>query len=225
MNLEKSVADEIISLAKKHGVKKVVLYGSRAKGTNSERSDIDLAISGGNFLDFAYDVDEEIPTLLKFDVVNLDKNLAPEFRAEIERYGVVIMEMAPFNNFVKSLNILLNTEKEQALTSEIYRMGVIGQFNLTFELAWKAVREVLELHGVSNFKTGSPREVLKTAYQFNFLGDEKIWLDMLKSRNIISHVYDEAAALELANAIFDSYMTALVNLRELLRERIADTEI
>ncbi len=92
MNLEKSVADEIISLAKKHGVKKVVLYGSRAKGTSSERSDIDLAISGGNFLDFAYDVDEEIPTLLKFDVVNLDKNLSPEFRAEIEKAGVVLYE-------------------------------------------------------------------------------------------------------------------------------------
>ena len=92
MNLEKSVADEIISLAKRHGVRKVVLFGSRARGTNSDRSDIDLAVSGGNFLDFAFDVDEEVSTLLKFDVVNLDTKLAPKFRAEIERDGVVLYE-------------------------------------------------------------------------------------------------------------------------------------
>lgn len=133
--------------------------------------------------------------------------------------------MKKFDAFDKCLTVLLRAEKENSKSDEFYRAGVIGQFNLTFELAWKAVREVLELHGVSNFKTGSPRDVLKTAYQFNFLNDEKVWLDMLKSRNTISHVYDEAAALELANAIFDSYMTALVNLRELLSERIADTEI
>lgn len=92
MNLEKAIADEIIFLAKKHGVKKVLLYGSRARGTNSERSDIDLAISGGNFFAFAEDVDEKIPTLLKFDVANLDKNFAPEFRAEIEKDGVLLYE-------------------------------------------------------------------------------------------------------------------------------------
>ena len=94
MNLDKNIAAEIISLAKRHGVRKVVLFGSRARGDNSERSDIDLAVSGGNFLDFAFDVDEEVSTLLKFDVVNFDTKLAPDFRAEIERDGVVIYEKA-----------------------------------------------------------------------------------------------------------------------------------
>lgn len=129
--------------------------------------------------------------------------------------------MKKFDAFKKSLEVLLRAEKEKAASDEIYSMGVIGRFNLTFELAWKSVKEVLELHGVSNFKTGSPREILKTAYQFNFLSDEKVWLDMLKSRNTIAHMYDEAAAIELANAIFDNYMAALVN----LREKIADAEI
>lgn len=129
--------------------------------------------------------------------------------------------MKKFDAFKKSLEVLLRAEKEKAASDEIYSMGVIGRFNLTFELAWKSVKEVLELHGVSNFKTGSPREILKTAYQFNFLSDEKVWLDMLKSRNTIAHMYDENAAIELANAIFDNYMAALVN----LREKIADAEI
>ena len=129
--------------------------------------------------------------------------------------------MKKFDAFKKSLEILLRAEREKSDADEFYRMGVIGQFNLTFELAWKSVKEVLELHEINDFKIGSPREVLKTAYQFNFLSDEKVWLDMLKSRNTIAHMYDENAAIELANAIFDNYMAAFVNLRESLSEKIA----
>ena len=92
MNLDKKIAAEIISLAQIHGVKKVILFGSRAKGTNSDRSDIDIAISGGDFFSFAEDVDEKTNTLLKFDVVNLDKNISSKFRAEIENNGVLIYE-------------------------------------------------------------------------------------------------------------------------------------
>lgn len=129
--------------------------------------------------------------------------------------------MKKFDAFNKSLEILLHAEKEKAASDEIYRMGVVGKFNLTFELAWEALKEILEIHGVSNFKTGSPREIFKTAYQFNFLNDEKIWLEMLARRNTIAHIYDETAAIELANLIFDKYLAALAN----LRERIADAEI
>lgn len=92
MNLDKKILAEIISLAQIHKIKKVILFGSRAKGTNSERSDIDIAVSGGDFFSFACAVDEETSTLLKFDVVNLDKKLSPEFLAEIERHGVLIYE-------------------------------------------------------------------------------------------------------------------------------------
>ena len=129
--------------------------------------------------------------------------------------------MKHFDNFSNSLAVLLRAEKEKALSDAIYRMGVIGQFNLTFELAWKALKEILQLHGAGNFKTGSPRDVLKTAYQFNFLNDGEIWLDILKSRNSIVHIYNENAAIELAEKIFDNYITAFVNLRELLAEKLS----
>ena len=58
-------------------VKKVVLYGSRGRGDNRERSDIDLAVdcSGATDLDWLEVVDlvEEADTLLKVDCVRLDK--------------------------------------------------------------------------------------------------------------------------------------------------------
>ena len=76
MNLPEHVHKGIIELAQKYGVKKVILFGSRARGDNWERSDIDLAISGGDRVRFTLDVDETdiVPTLLMFDVVDLDES-------------------------------------------------------------------------------------------------------------------------------------------------------
>lgn len=91
-NLDKRVEDDIIKIAKKNAIKKVILFGSRARGDHSERSDIDLAISGGNTLNFQYDLEEEAWTLLMFDIVNLDREINEELQAEIDRDGVILYE-------------------------------------------------------------------------------------------------------------------------------------
>ena len=94
MNLPEKVKDKIIELARKYGVKKVILFGSRARGDNWERSDIDLAISGGDRVRFTLDVDESdiVPTLLMFDVVDLDEPCNEDLRESINRDGVVLYE-------------------------------------------------------------------------------------------------------------------------------------
>ena len=79
-------------MAKTYHIKKVVLFGSRARGDNAERSDIDLAVSGGDFVNFSLDVEDKVWTLLKFDIINLDKENNPEFLTEIERDGIVLYE-------------------------------------------------------------------------------------------------------------------------------------
>jgi predicted nucleotidyltransferase len=86
------VIDEIISYAKKYQVKKVILFGSRARGDFKRTSDIDIAVEGGNFARFALDVDEETSTLLKFDIVDLERNIQKELRNSIETEGIVIYE-------------------------------------------------------------------------------------------------------------------------------------
>jgi uncharacterized protein len=75
---------------------RVVLFGSRARGDADERSDIDLAIKAdGTLLSMARvsGITDEAPTLLLFDVVDLDH--VPELlRREIEQEGIVIYERA-----------------------------------------------------------------------------------------------------------------------------------
>ena len=90
--IKQRVIQEIVELAKKNHVDKVILFGSRARGDYKERSDIDLAFFGGQGNDFILDVDEETSTLLGFDVINMDRAVKKELLDAIEREGVVIYE-------------------------------------------------------------------------------------------------------------------------------------
>lgn len=86
------VLQEIIDLAEKYDVNKVILFGSRARGDYKSRSDIDLAVSGGDCVRFALDVQENTSTLLFFDIVNLDGTVQKELLESIEKEGVCVYE-------------------------------------------------------------------------------------------------------------------------------------
>ncbi|MBO5522975.1 MAG: nucleotidyltransferase domain-containing protein [Roseburia sp.] len=87
------VYEQIREMAKQHGAEKVVLFGSRARGTNGPRSDIDLAIYGCRDFDKLYDcLQEDLWSLLKLDIINMDSRISEELKAEIKRDGVVLYE-------------------------------------------------------------------------------------------------------------------------------------
>ena len=86
------VIEEICELARNYNMEKVILFGSRARGDFKGVSDIDLAVTGGNFIRFAIDVEEDTSTLLKFDVVNLDGCVQKELRDAIEKEGKILYE-------------------------------------------------------------------------------------------------------------------------------------
>lgn len=92
MNISQTVLSDIRKYAELRGIHKVILFGSRARGTNSPKSDIDIAVTGGNIFDFYYDLEEKARTLLLFDVINLDKGINSELAADIDKEGVVIYE-------------------------------------------------------------------------------------------------------------------------------------
>lgn len=228
-HLDNEIIAEIVGIARSHKIEKLLLFGSRARGDNKEHSDIDLAVAGGDVLGFSLEVDEKTNTLLSFDVINMAEPIAENLRQEIGRDGIDLYslgcaEMKKYESFASCLTVLEQADREMATKNEIYRMGIIGQFNLTFELAWKALKEILELYGVAEAATGSPREIFKAAYKLGWLRDEKIWLDMLKKRNVAIHVYDEERALTVMAMIFDGYITALQDLREELRRRLTAVE-
>ena len=91
-NLPQIVQSDICRIAKENGIEKIILFGSRAKGTHSERSDIDIAAYGDNFDGFYWDINEKINSLLLFDIINLNGKISNELKCEIERYGITIYE-------------------------------------------------------------------------------------------------------------------------------------
>ena len=92
--LSPELTASIIALAQKHDLDRLILFGSRARGDYRPRSDVDLAALGGDISRFALDVDEQTPTLLMFDVVDLGRDVQPELLLEIERDGIVLYEKA-----------------------------------------------------------------------------------------------------------------------------------
>lgn len=90
--IRQEVIREIQEFAKKYQVKKVILFGSRARGDFREKSDIDLAVKGGDFARFSLDVNEETTTLLKFDIINLDEKIQQELKDSIQKEGKILYE-------------------------------------------------------------------------------------------------------------------------------------
>ena len=59
------IIQAVIKICNEFQAKEVVLYGSRAKGTARERSDIDIAVSGVNDFDLLVEKIEDLPTLYR----------------------------------------------------------------------------------------------------------------------------------------------------------------
>lgn len=93
-DLPERVIRELFSFATKYSVRKIILFGSRARGNNTERSDVDIAVYGGDFDSFYWDIKENIHSLLMFDVINADDSISEELKKEIKKDGVVIYEKA-----------------------------------------------------------------------------------------------------------------------------------
>ena len=92
LGIDDSIEQDIISIAIKNDIKKLILFGSRARGDFKRTSDIDLAVEGGNISAFAVQVDEEVSTLLEFDIINLDGRVQKELLESIRREGVLLYE-------------------------------------------------------------------------------------------------------------------------------------
>ncbi len=126
--------------------------------------------------------------------------------------------MKKYENFSKSLTNLESCRQLSKPYSIAEQTGIIGLFAICFEQSWKLMKEILEYHGYFTQKTGSPRMIIKSAYQCGMITDENGWLELLNSRNILSHTYDEKKALETIKEILDKYIPVFEELKQTIDE-------
>ena len=197
-------ADEVIRetarLCRNFGAKEVILYGSRAKGTARERSDIDVAVTGVNNFDELREQVEELPTLYSVDLVNMDTCRNQLLLEDIRKYGRKI-----FQSFCNSLDALAEA-RQRDLADSFVLSGTGAKFSITFDLAWKVMKDILvQYYAITGFVTGSPREVLREAYKANLISDDA-WMDMLKVRNALIHDYDCEIVKTHCTVIVEKYI-------------------
>jgi nucleotidyltransferase substrate binding protein (TIGR01987 family) len=89
--------------------------------------------------------------------------------------------------------------------SKLEQQGIIQCFEYTYELAWKTLKDFLAENGFTDL-IGS-RETFREAFKQGILSNGEIWMQMLKSRNLTSHIYDAETVNAIAKLIIETYFS------------------
>lgn len=118
-----------------------------------------------------------------------------------------------YANFHKACRRLLDvTEADRFIEdlSELELEGLVKRFGYTFELAWKVMQDLLVYKGYE-FMQG-PNGTMKMAFEDGLISNHDGWRKMAKSRNTLSHVYDEAEVIPIVRLIYSDYAPLLKQL-------------
>lgn len=110
-----------------------------------------------------------------------------------------------FHQFEKAFLLLESTINIESL-SVIERAGLIQFFEMSFELAWKLLKDFGESEG---FSIKSPREAIKQAFQMGLIQKAHDWMDALEDRNLTVHTYNSEIALAVEEKIRKKYFSFL----------------
>ena len=91
--------------------------------------------------------------------------------------------------------------------SDLERDGMIQRFEYTQELAWKLLKNYIEYQGEAQM--GGSRDTIRQAFRLGLIENSEPWFDMLESRNLTSHVYDEETEMTVIERIVDTYYPIL----------------
>lgn len=126
--------------------------------------------------------------------------------------------MKKFENFCRALDNLAQGSRYEPPYDTVVLTGLVALFEVCFEQAWKAMKDVLECHGYAESATGSPRMVLRLAYQAGMIDDQEAWLSALADRNNVTHAYNQVLALDIVQRTRDTYLTMFQTLKAALEQ-------
>ncbi len=107
-----------------------------------------------------------------------------------------------FTHFATALSQLRKFIQKGKL-NELEEQGLIQAFEYTYELAWNTLKDYLEEQGETEIH-GS-RDAFRLSFQRGLIEDGETWMNMVRSRTLTSHTYNEAIARQIANAVSTQY--------------------
>jgi len=120
-----------------------------------------------------------------------------------------------FNNFTKALGQLSKFIQKGDL-NELEKQGLIQAFEYTYELAWNTIKDYFEDQGETGIH-GS-RNAFRLAFRRGLIENGQAWMDMIKSRTLTTHTYNEEIAEAIANAVMTIYYTEFILLENTLQK-------
>lgn len=122
--------------------------------------------------------------------------------------------MKKYDNFCSALSNMKQIYKyTEPYDDTVILTGLVGLYEICFEQSWKMMKEILSMHGYEASATGSPKMILKTAYQAGMIKDQELWLRALQERNNVAHSYNEDIALEIVSQAKESFYTMFCDLK------------
>ena len=122
--------------------------------------------------------------------------------------------MKKYDNFCSALSNMRQIYKyTEPYDDTVILTGLVGLYEICFEQSWKMMKEILSMHGYEASATGSPKIILKTAYQAGMIKDEELWLRALQERNNVAHSYNEDIAMEIVSKAKESFYAMFCNLK------------
>jgi len=91
----------------------------------------------------------------------------------------------------------------QDALSELEKEGLIQRFEYTHKLAWKVMKDYIEYQGATDI--GGSRDATREAFKMGLIQNGEAWMDMIKSRNLTTHTYNEATADDIFARIVTEY--------------------
>jgi len=120
-----------------------------------------------------------------------------------------------FENYSNALKHLSKGVEKETL-SDLEAAGLIQYFEVSFELAWKVMKDYLQAEG---FQVRTPRESIKEAYRIGLIERGELWLEALQARNLSAHTYDEKILESFIEEIRNDYFVILRDLKNTLESK------
>jgi len=68
-------------------------------------------------------------------------------------------------------------------------------------------------------KIGGSRDAIRYAFSANLINDGDLWMEMIKSRVLTSHTYNEATANEIYQQIINAYYPAFLKFQKIMEDK------
>jgi nucleotidyltransferase substrate binding protein (TIGR01987 family) len=126
-----------------------------------------------------------------------------------------------YSNYAKALGQLSKFIEKKEL-NELEKQGLIQAFEYTYELAWNTIKDYFENQGETEIH-GS-RDAFRLAFKRGLVENGQAWMDMIKSRTLTMHTYNQEVADTIADAVFNIYYTEFVRLEKTFQALIKKDE-